>query len=398
MSANTLVEIAENDVEDGSEAEEEYDNIDDWEDPMPDISIEELREQAQSIEAENAALEHETKLYKQYMTDHMETNGEETVEDAIVEQASRRMTPGRSSGYRRRSNNPTQRGGTSRTAITTVTVVSLTIKQKLAIATRIKIDLRALLERNEAATEKKINGLRAELEEAYMVADETEARLGALEREVSAGNISGKDEFSAEKFVRFMEDTLKDRDLVTSKYRLKSSSLLAQKKTISNRLIQKEEAGDSLQRVDFEQLKIANHKYQETIEKRNEQMLDLKQSSGTVVSMLNKTKGSLAKYLAESERLQGEIKSRSSILHRLEKEEAAVEADRQEAMTVNKMLQKQLDSYEVPSVLQYVQQKASVEEQRKDVATWRRRVEVAENELKRLKSMWKSVTGTSIRT
>ena len=305
----------------------------------------------------------------------------------------------RSSGFRRRSKNPSTHGGSSRANFTVPVVLSLTIPQKITITTRIQYDLKNMLERNEAASEKKIGVLRAELEESKMVGEETEKTISELQREIRstshapAGSGSSKPEvLSAERFIRFLEDILKARDLLTSKYRLKSAALLALKKTTANRLIQKEENGEMLQMVDFEQLKIANKKYQETIDERNEEMLRLKQQSGSVVALLNTTKDQLQKLSLESDRLSAEIKSRTSILNRLEKEDDNVEQDRRTAIVTNKKLQKQLEDYEVPSVLQYVQQKEQVQAQRKDVATWHRRLEVAQQELNRLKSMWRTVT------
>lgn len=395
-----LVEVEEDGADEEGNAAEEYDDIDDWVDPYEGVALEDLEDQMQQLERENMILAHETKVYKQYMTDHMETDGSDVTGDAQIEGVARRTQSRseRSSGFRRRSKNPSTHGGSSRANFTVPVVLSLTIPQKITITARIQYDLKNILERNEAASEKKIGVLRAELEESKMVGEETEKTISDLQREIRStsqapAELGGKQEvLSAERFIRFLEDILKARDLLTSKYRLKSAALLALKKTTANRLIQKEENGEMLQMVDFEQLKIANKKYQETIDERNEEMLRLKQQSGSVVSLLNTTKDQLQKLSLESDRLSAEIKSRTSILNRLEKEDYTVEQDRRSAIVTNKKLQKQLEDYEVPSVLEYVQQKEQVQAQRKDVATWHRRLEVAQQELNRLKTMWRTVT------
>ena len=46
--------------------------------------------------------------------------------------------------------------------------------------------------------------------------------------------------------------------------------------------------------------------------------------------------------------------------------------------SLQKQLQKQLQDFEVPSVLEYVAQKEQVQGQRKEVSTWHRRLEVAQ--------------------
>lgn len=374
------------------------DGIDDWVDPFPDISLEELEEQIRQVEHENMVLEHETKIYKQYMADHMDSEDIEEKTELIDGSSKKGSSNARSSGFRRRSKNPDVRSTTSRTALTTTTAVpvSLTARQKVAITTRIQTDLRNQLENHQRESEKTIEMLRAEVEGMRVYADETDRTIADLQREANAGRISGKMEFTAEKFLRFLEDSIKYRDQTMSKCRLKTSSLATQKKTVITRLIQKEQNGEMLQLVDFEQLRIANQKYQAIIDEKNEEMLKLKKSTGTSVALLNKTNSQLQKLQTESDRLAEEIKSRKAIMSRLEKEAQTVENDQKAATEVNQHLQNQLAEFEVPSVRQYVQQKATVESQRKDFVTWQRRLEVAQSEFRRMKTLWKSVTTTSM--
>lgn len=57
---------------------------------------------------------------------------------------------------------------------------------------------------------------------------------------------------------------------------------------------QKEEVGEALHDVDFQQLKIENAQFLETIEARNQELIQLKLSSGNTLQVLNTYKVSSA--------------------------------------------------------------------------------------------------------
>jgi hypothetical protein len=56
---------------------------------------------------------------------------------------------------------------------------------------------------------------------------------------------------------------------------------------------QKEDAGESLNVVDFEQLKIENQQFLEKIEERNGELLKLKVTTGNLLQQLNSAKVNL---------------------------------------------------------------------------------------------------------
>lgn len=66
------------------------------------------------------------------------------------------------------------------------------------------------------------------------------------------------------------------------KFRLKSSALKAQIVTLEAQRAQKEEAGDELQPVDLEALKIEGVHRAEKVEERNAELLRLKKSAGQI--------------------------------------------------------------------------------------------------------------------
>ena len=71
------------------------------------------------------------------------------------------------------------------------------------------------------------------------------------------------------------------------KVRLKNVTLKAQKNKLFLQLKQKEEMGEVLHAIDFDQLQIENKQYLLKIEERNGQLLKLKMMAANTVQTLN---------------------------------------------------------------------------------------------------------------
>lgn len=84
---------------------------------------------------------------------------------------------------------------------------------------------------------------------------------------------------------RFMEEKLRQKDTVIEKLRLKNSTTKAQIAKMEQQLAHKEEMGEVLHLVDFDQLKIENQQYMEKIEERNNELLRLKLSTSRTVQV-----------------------------------------------------------------------------------------------------------------
>ena len=80
---------------------------------------------------------------------------------------------------------------------------------------------------------------------------------------------------------------------------------------------QKEEMGEILHEVDFNQLKIENQQYVEKIDERNQDLLRLKLMAGNTLQILNAYKKKLATLTSESEHLRTDIGSRHELLRRI---------------------------------------------------------------------------------
>lgn len=88
-----------------------------------------------------------------------------------------------------------------------------------------------------------------------------------------------------------MEEWLKSADSTLGKMRLRTSTLKALYGKMKGQLQAKMELGESLHAVDFEQLEIENKHLRETIEQKNNHLLDLKRMNGNTKSLHAVIKG-----------------------------------------------------------------------------------------------------------
>jgi NifB/MoaA-like Fe-S oxidoreductase len=154
----------------------------------------------------------------------------------------------------------------------------------------------------------------------------------------------------AERVVRYYEDKIKQKDAVIEKLRLKNVTLKAYKNKLGLQLKQKEEMGEVLHAIDFDQLQIENKQYLLKIEERNAELLKLKMTASRTVQILNEFKKSLSLKTLESESIAADIMQRKDLLRKLQQEEVNVGRDLQHADKQNAWLKCQIQEYKVPDV------------------------------------------------
>ncbi|TYZ67780.1 hypothetical protein PybrP1_011220 [[Pythium] brassicae (nom. inval.)] len=246
------------------------------------------------------------------------------------------------------------------------------------------------LEETRRTSERLIDTLRAVLEE-------TDIRIAELKKdayEFKRDIVVGAENFRtgktiAEKMIRYMEEKLRQKDAIVEKLRLKNATLKSQAQKIDAQLRHKEEMGDALHYIDFHQLQIENKQYVATIEERNEDLLKLKQTTGSTVQVLNGLKKKLHELLEESAWLQGEITSRTELNEKIVEEIALLDGRNQKdekKLHKAQMQQGAEPSKDMPQILDYVAQKAKLYELQQEIKSYERKVEIAERAAKLARS------------
>mmetsp|Transcript_1281 Transcript_1281/g.2519 ORF Transcript_1281/g.2519 Transcript_1281/m.2519 type:complete len:357 (-) Transcript_1281:137-1207(-) len=325
-----------------------------------DGEADEAAEKLAEIQSDNMILEMENKLLNLYANRMLQATSEDPEES---EKAARKAS--RKSGKKERL--PQE----------------LTLQQKYEIANTEGEVTKGAIEECKTVQEKLIDDLRALLEEADIKIAEISKDQYEFKRDV---NTSAPGKPMAEKVLHFLEEKLRNKDSVVGKLTLKNGALKQQILKMENQLQHKEEMGEVLHVIDFDQLKIENQQYLEKIEERNNELLKLKLTTGNIVQTLNASKKRLNRLMVESETLKRMIVEKQALTKKVQEEIDGIEVEKVKVKKANAALQKQIEESGMPEVLEYVTQKATAHQLKKDLANYERKVEIAEMELRRLRT------------
>jgi len=356
------------------------------EDPLQDLTDEQLYQLVEETIRANDVLASETHMFDKFLnrveprdpTGGLTTNISASVSSIRDERgAPRKRSKSRSSNLER--------------------TLKLTAEQKCDISQREIEELREDIEKDKEESEKTLDHFKAIMEETDMRLSEIKKESYEFERDILKGSVNHRtNKVIAEKCLRYFDDKLRARDTLIEKLRLKNSTLKVQKKKLMLQLKQKEEMGEVLHEVDFNQLKIENQQYLEKIDERNQDLLRLKFMSTNTLQVQNSYKKKLHTMTKESERLQSEISLREDLEARIEAETQVVEVERAKAEQINKKLRRQLATFRVPEVMEYVMEKADLYDIQKKVKSWERKVDIAEMALKTHRNTWRQMQMTSV--
>lgn len=144
-----------------------------------------------------------------------------------------------------------------------------------------------------------------------------------------------------------MEEWLRSAEVTLEKLRLRTSSLYVQFQKVSNQLLAKEELGETLHAVDFEQLKIENQRLIRKIEEKNTHLLELKKMNGKANLALTAQKQFLQKQIQELNGLKDAVNSTERKISACDEEGEAVEKELLKAQEHYEKLKNIKDNYRV---------------------------------------------------
>ncbi|XP_052023173.1 coiled-coil domain-containing protein 113 [Apodemus sylvaticus] len=268
-------------------------------------------------------------------------------------------------------------------------MLGLTVEQKLDLVQKELEDTRDEIRHMRANAERDLQHHEAIIEEADIRWNEVQRAVHDFEKDILKTVSKKKGSILAtQKVMKYIEDMNRRRDNMKDKLCLKNVSLKVQRKKMLLQLRQKEEVGEALHDVDFQQLKIENAQFLETIEARNQELIQLKLASGNTLQVLNTYKNKLHRAMEVYTNLDKEILLRNELLGKIEKETIQAEEDRAKAHILNNKLRKQLAEFRAPQVMMYVKEKILNGDLEKTIKMWERKVEIAEMSLKGYRKAW----------
>ncbi|XP_007468370.1 PREDICTED: coiled-coil domain-containing protein 113 isoform X2 [Lipotes vexillifer] len=284
----------------------------------------------------------------------------------------------------------------SKSRVSLERLTGLSVDQKFKLVQKELDDTKSEIRHIRANAERDLQHHEAIVEEAEIRWTEVQREVHEFEKDILKTISKKKGSILAtQKVMKYIEDVNRRRDNMKDKLCLKNVSLKVQRKKMLLQLRQKEEVGEALRDVDFQQLKIKNAQFLETIEARNQELIQLKLVSRNTLQILNAYKSKLHRAMEMSVDLDKEFLLRKELLEKVEKETLQVEEDRAKAMALNKQLRKQLSEFRAPQVMMYVREKIRNRDLEKAIRMWERKVEIAEMSLKGYRKAWNKMKITN---
>ncbi|XP_014778145.1 coiled-coil domain-containing protein 113 isoform X1 [Octopus bimaculoides] len=330
-----------------------------------EMNNEQLENLVKDLEEKNVVLEIETKMFEDFY--------EKQDLNSVMLNASNNTSSFGSTGEISR---PIGRKR-SKVRNTIDRTLRLTTNQKCDIAQKTVEKLKTEIKKSTDEAEKVVDTYKATSEQYELELSDLKKERMEFERDIVKGarNPDSK-KTTAERVIRYFEDRFRAKDALIEKFRLKISTQRTQMKKLLLQLKQKEEMGEVLHAVDFNQLKIENQQYMEKIEERNHDLLHLKQEAGKTQQALNSIKKKLQELVTESKKLETEIKIQEDLQARIDAEFEQVTEQKLQAGKTNENLKEHLSDYQVPAVMDFVTESAKLRELQKMKKTWQRKVEI----------------------
>jgi len=256
----------------------------------------------------------------------------------------------------------------------------LTNEEKYEIANFESEALKKNIDEGRIRSDSILETLRAILEETDMAITEIRKDAFDFQREILIGGENSRTrKIEAEKIVKYREEKLRQKDAMIEKYKAKKATLESQIIKAENAIKKKEEMGDDLKFIDFHQLQIENKKYVKEIEEKNTKLLNLKTSTGQIVTKLTNERKRLNREIDLGDQYRNEIKEKIENIEKLKKEIEKVEKEKKTEYETNKRLEAQKEQMkDIPQIMGYVQQKLEHQNVSYQVKNLERKIEIAE--------------------
>jgi len=234
----------------------------------------------------------------------------------------------------------------------------------------------------KAQTQKIVEEMKALMELNDTLVSERKKEVFEFSRDVVVGaeNPRAGGKRMAEKVLQYFEKKLQSKDAQILKLQSKNQSLEAAIEKMEKQLKNKDQMGQVLNVIDFDQLKIENKQFLEKIEERNNELITLKLTTGNTVQVLNTLKKRLYKLNSESEWLTSEIVQRQDLQKKVEEDIERVKEEGRTLTRANQRAKREQQTSDMPHVIEYVKQKLELDTLLHSVENWTQKTRIAEAE------------------
>jgi hypothetical protein len=331
-------------------------------------TIQDLQSFLKSLEDDVGLLEEETLCFGNYLRVQKEKDGQkpDEDEDADGQQGGGGGEGGGGGGGKRRGKSY------RRKSVSDQANVYVLLEDKHTILAAEQESLKQERLRNAHNADDARDMLHATVEEAQNRVKEIKLEMAFFKREVVNDKVP-----SAEKLTKYFEEAPANKEQHFRKLKEKIAVMQQQVQKSQQQIRQREDTSEAFHTIDFDQLKIENHQFNERIEQKNLELVELKGTTTRTVQALNSFTDKLNAYTTEQSTLRRDLKSRMEYVDKLQRDIDSARKEATQAQRKNTALKIQHEAVKVPKVEDYIAQKAEMFELEKAALNWRRKVEIA---------------------
>jgi len=260
----------------------------------------------------------------------------------------------------------------------------LKIEEKIEIVNKIADETTKNIQAVQDEHESKVETLECKLEQLAEQAKDIQKHGIEFEREF--GKMEKGKRPSADKYTRFCTERLTTSERQVGKLKLKRQAMKDQQQKVNLSLKQKEETGDTLLAVDFQQLQIENAQFLERIDIKNKELIHAKLKAGKAQASLQKQRKGLQDGLTKQKYLTEQIATQQTEADRLVQEIELTHKDVSEGKGQINGIKEERERFSVPGIFPYIAQAGEHAQLEHEIAQWKRKVQIQEGKLKSLQS------------
>lgn len=266
---------------------------------------------------------------------------------------------------------------------------------KIELAEKLCDEINEKLVAIEAKTLSEMKDLTASIQEWAMSNAEAIQSKDAFQKFTAAHLLDQiNSRIPAEKFIRYINDWLKNGMALVGKIRLRLTALKQQYHSQKIILSKKADLSVILRPIDFEQLQIERSDFKKEIDEKNNHLMALKKVTGRAALVLNQNQKKLKLTESHYRKLVSEALAIEEHIARLEKEGTLVQNDLISCEESIEKLQTDIDDYVAPSTLDYVNKKHELLCLEKEMKFFKRQIYILNIKLSNARAKWrKSLTG-----
>ncbi|CAF3682630.1 unnamed protein product [Rotaria sp. Silwood1] len=254
--------------------------------------------------------------------------------------------------------------------------IHLTFEQKLAIIMS-ELEQRKIDRiRRETINEKRLDQFESDVEWIDIEISDFELSIAEFLKTKNLSIDKRTHKVLGEKIDRYFHDHLQARESLINKLRDRSSGFKRQIVRLDAQLKEKEEMGETLTEVDFNQLKMENKQYLDKIDEKNIELVLLKQKVAKITKLLNYYKANLNTSTIDLIDIQQRINKQDTLYEFTQQEINKANYEKSRASKKNHNLSYQIENYQAPEILDYVKRKSLLCNLQRDCQVWKRKVEL----------------------